>query len=65
MFLFNNYDYLSWKIQLNQSLESEATLHMLNAIKYFQDKYDFENDEIAVVDIGANVGWYTTFFFFL
>ena len=62
MFLFNNYDYLSWKIQLNQSLESEATLHMLNAIKYFQDKYDFENDEIAVVDIGANVGWYTTFF---
>ena len=62
MFIYNSYDYLSYQIQLNQSLQGEATLNMLKAIKYFKDKYDFENDDIAVIDIGANVGWYTTFF---
>ena len=62
MFIYNSYDYLSYQIQLNQSLQGEATLNMLKAIKYFKDKYDFENDDIAIIDIGANVGWYTTFF---
>jgi FkbM family methyltransferase len=62
MFIYNSYDYLSYQIQLNQSLQGEATLKMLEAVQYFADKYDFENDDIAIIDIGANVGWYTTFF---
>ena len=62
MFIYNSYDYLSYQIQLNQSLQAEATLKMLEAVQYFADKYDFENDDIAIIDIGANVGWYTTFF---
>ena len=35
---------------------------MLNAIKYFEDKYDFENDDIAIIDIGSNIGWFSTYF---
>ena len=62
MFIYDNFDYYSWKIKLNQSYEGEATLHMLNAIKYFADKYDFENDDIAIIDIGSNVGWFSTYF---
>jgi FkbM family methyltransferase len=62
MFIYNSYDYLSYQIQLNQSLQGEATLNMLNALKYFTNKYSFENEDIAIIDIGANVGWYTTFF---
>ena len=62
MFIYDNFDYYSWKIKLNQSYEGEATLHMLNAIKYFEDKYDFENDDIAIIDIGSNVGWFSTYF---
>lgn len=62
MFIFNSFDYLSYQIQLNQSLQGEATLNMLQALKYFADKYALENEDIAIIDIGANVGWYTTFF---
>jgi hypothetical protein len=39
MFIYNSYDYLSYQIQLNQSLQGEATLNMLNALKYFTNKY--------------------------
>ena len=62
MFIYNSFDFLSYQIQLNQSLQGEATLNMLSALKYIGDKYALENDDIAVIDIGANVGWYTTFF---
>ena len=62
MFIYNSYDFLSYQIQLNQSLQGEATLNMLSALKYIGDKYALENDDIAIIDIGANVGWYTTFF---
>ena len=62
MYIYKNNDYLSWQIQLNQSYDPIGTLHMLNAIKFYADKYDFENDDILIIDIGANVGWYATFF---
>ena len=62
MFIYNSFDFLSYQIQLNQSLQGEATLNMLSALKYIGDKYALENDDIVIIDIGANVGWYTTFF---
>ena len=62
MFIYNSFDFLSYQIQLNQSLQGEATLNMLSALKYIGDKYALENDDIAIIDIGASVGWYTTFF---
>ena len=62
MFIYNSFDFLSYQIQLNQSLQGDATLNMLSALKYIGDKYALENDDIAIIDIGANVGWYTTFF---
>ena len=62
IFIYNNYDYYSWQIKLNQSFEGEATLHMLNAIQYYADKNDYLNDDIVIFDIGSNVGWYSTFF---
>ena len=62
IFIYNDYDYYSWQIKLNQSFEGEATLHMLNAIQYYADKNDYLNDDIVIFDIGPNVGWYSTFF---
>ena len=62
IFIYNDYDYYSWQIKLNQSFEGEATLHMLNAIQYYADKNDYLNDDIVIFDIGSNVGWYSTFF---
>ena len=62
MFLYKNYDYQSWKNQLNHSFQEQATLHMLNALKYYTDKYNYKNEEIIIFDSAANIGWYTYFF---
>ena len=62
MFIYTENDYYSSIIKSNQSFEGQATLHMLNAIKYYADKHDYLDDDIVIIDIGANVGWYTTFF---
>ena len=62
MFLYKDLDYLSWKIKLNQSLESVGTLHMLNALNYYSDENNYKNEDILIIDIGANVGWYSIFF---
>ena len=60
MYLYSN-DYFSSKIIANQSLEAEETLHMLNALNYYTNKYDYLNSDIVIIDIGSNTGWYATF----
>ena len=35
---------------------------MLNDIKYFENKYSFENGDIALFDIGSNFWWFSTYF---
>ena len=62
MFIFKNNDYMSEQIQLKKSYEKDDTLNMLNALQYYADKHDYENDDIMIVDMGANIGWYTIFF---
>ena len=62
MFIYDKYDYYSLQIQLNQSFEGEATLKMLNALEYYVDKWDCLNDDLVIIDIGGNVGWFTMFF---
>jgi len=61
MYLYKNNDYFSSKIIANQSLESEETLHMLNALNYYANKYDYLNSDIVIIDIGSNAGWYAAF----
>jgi FkbM family methyltransferase len=62
MFIFKNNDYMSEQIQLKKSYEKVGTLNMLNALQYYADKHDYENDDIMIIDMGANIGWYTIFF---
>lgn len=62
MFLYKNYDYLSWKIQLNNTFERKTILHILNALKFYSDKYSYKNNEILIIDLDANMGLHTTIF---
>lgn len=62
MFIHNEHDYYSYQIKLNQSFDKEGTMHMLDALQFYADKNDYLNDDIVIIDIGANVGWYSTFF---
>ena len=62
IFIWINFDYISRKILINHSYEKVATLHMLNALKYYTFKYNYKNDDIMIIDSGAYIGWYSTFF---
>ena len=62
LFIYNNYDFLNKKIYFNQSLVVEGILNILNAIKFYTNKYKYNNSDIYLIDIGANVGLYTIFF---
>ena len=55
MFIYNN-------LIINQSYENETSLNLLNALKYYIDKYDYEEDDILLIDISYNAEWYTNFF---
>lgn len=62
MFIYKNYDYVSKKIYLNHSFKSNITLNMLKALKYYAKQNNIKNNqEIVVIDIGGNIGWYSTF----
>lgn len=62
MFIFKSGNYLSEQLKKKKSIQKEGTLNMLNALKYYADKYDYENDDIMIIDMGANIGWYTILF---
>ena len=62
MFIYKELDYLSEQMQINRSYQGEGTLHMLNAIKYYGVKYNIKNEDMVIIDIGANVGWFTMIF---
>ena len=62
IFIWINFDYISRKILINHSYEKVATLHMLNALKYYTVKFNYKNDDTMIIDLGANIGWYSMVF---
>ena len=62
IFIWANFDYISRKILINHSYEKDATLHMLNVLKYYSVKYNYKNEDIMIINSGANVGWYSIIF---
>jgi FkbM family methyltransferase len=50
------------KNKTNETLEREGTFHIMNALKFYTDKYNYKSKDITFIDIGAKIGWYTIFF---
>ena len=62
LFLYKELDYLSDIIRMNKFYDENGTLHMIKALNYYKDKNNYNSEDILIIDIGANVGWYTIFF---
>ena len=62
LFLYKDLDYLSNIIRSKKFYDDVGTLYMLKALEYYKDKNNYKNEDLIIIDIGANIGWYTIFF---
>jgi len=61
MYIYENQDLVSKIIRFGQSWESTETRNLIKALNYYSSLKNISNDNIYIIDIGANVGWYTLF----
>ena len=55
-------DIVSNFIITKKNWEKKATLNILEALNYYSNKYNINNKDIYIIDIGANIGWYSILF---
>lgn len=61
MYVYKNEDKVSNSIRFRYKWESSETKKIINALNYYSSLKIIPNDNIYIIDIGANVGWYTLF----
>lgn len=61
MYVYISNDYVSQEILTCFSWESDETNNLLNALIFYSTVYSLKPHEIYVLDIGANIGWYSLF----
>jgi len=61
MYVYKSHDVVSNYISDGQNWESTDTRNIINALNYYSSLKNIPNDNIYIIDIGANVGWYTFF----
>lgn len=59
MFIYKSNDFLSNAISGSGSWETKETNNLLSLLDYYSRKKNIERNDIYVLDIGANIGWYT------
>jgi len=61
MYVYKNQDVVSNHIRFGESWESTETRKLIDALNYYSSLKHIPNNNIYIIDIGANVGWYTLF----
>ena len=61
MYVYQNNDSVSSQILLMDNWEGDETSNLLTALTFFSSIKNLKNEEIYVLDIGANIGWYSLF----
>jgi FkbM family methyltransferase len=61
MYVYKSQDIVSIAISGAKSWESYDTKKLINALNYYSSLKNITNDNIYILDIGSNVGWYTLF----
>ena len=59
MYVYISDDYVSDSISGSGSWESSSMRKIINCLNYYSQKKKLSKKEITVLDIGANVGWYS------
>ena len=59
MHIYRNNDYISNQIAKIGSWEKEISINFLKGLQYYSDKKQLSKNQVTVLDIGANLGWYT------
>lgn len=59
MYIYKEKDTVSSYIRKNQNWEKKETNIIIEALNFYTKKNNIRNKNAYVVDIGANIGWYT------
>jgi len=59
MYVFSDSDIVSSRIIKNKFWEGYCTLKILESLNYYTNKTNLKNEDLYILDIGGNVGWYT------
>jgi FkbM family methyltransferase len=61
IYVYKKSDFVSNKIIKDKSWESIDTNKIIYALNYYKNKTKIDNEKIYILDIGANIGWYSVF----
>jgi FkbM family methyltransferase len=59
MYVYKDNDYISNSILKYGSWEKEISINFLKCLKYYSEKMKLSKNQVTVLDIGANLGWYS------
>ena len=59
MYLFSDSDAVSRIIIESKNWEGDSTLKILEALNFYTNKTNLKNEDLYILDIGSNVGWYS------
>ena len=62
MYVYRKSDVVSQRIINSKKYESFQTKAMIDALNYYSKKKKIKNEDIYIIDIGANIGWYSFIF---
>ena len=62
MYVYRKADIVSQSIIENKNYEKSQTEKAIVALNYYSKKKNIKNEDIYIIDIGANIGWYTFIF---
>ena len=62
MYVYKELDYVSNSIIRNRHWEISETSLLMKALEYYSKKTQIKYEDIYIIDIGANIGWYSIFF---
>jgi FkbM family methyltransferase len=59
MFVYKENDIVSNSISDNHHYEKDETYNILDGLNFYSKKKNLINNNIYIIDVGGNVGWYT------